>query len=381
MDNLEVTEKLDEIVDEVIISNFAQTKKAPTTNTNSIEDNAFGKLVLDKSENNSQPEAIGIGGGGGAMMERMAIMPQYFGRTNFDYEYVGDEIPIGSENVFVYKKQKMTVALDPAVASFLGKFFAVDTFQNLELGHINFVENKKLGYMISIDSNQNSVNYSQNWEKWPQGEICEQDRCFTPRIKKEDLLSDDKLIVIAKEFLSEHKVPLENFGAPFVQKDEQPVHYEPLEEVYSPDTYTVVFPTLVDGKEVEASHGQKMGVRVSVSLRHKKVSFAEMPLSSFDRSAYPAATAEQVLGFAKSGGTSGARFNNPDKTISLKLGTPEKTITQIYVPIEGEKYKRAELFVESLVFPVLEMDMDDNDEMRFSIPKQIVVPLAADLLN
>ena len=66
------------------------------------------------------------------------------------------------------------------------------------------------------------------------------------QLSPDDLPTDEELIAIADNFLKEHGIKRENYGDPIVNK----YWRETGMSDFVPDTLTIIYPLLINGKEV-----------------------------------------------------------------------------------------------------------------------------------
>lgn len=353
--------------------------------TKNSEKNAFGTLKIEKN-NISNDIPAGKGGGGMAemasapeMMSARMIMPPYGGRINYEYVYEGQTIPQISETIKVYKKQKGGVNL-PQIQDQLDKLeinlVNLSTFKKLSLNNVSFTEEADLGYQISVNFKEGSISIHQDYQKW-QAQLCpDKPYCRQKPIKKEEIPNDKKLIEIAQNFLKTHKITNANLGTPIVKKYWEENKRDGEEPTYYPDSIPVIYPYLVNGQEITTQWGEPVGVRISINIRLNKVESANFSSLNLESSDYESSSAEDILKRAKEGGAQGVKYNNPERVIQIKLGSPKKTLTQMYLP--NKDGKRTEIFVPAFVFPVINKDKETEQYYR---QKEIIVPIAKDLFT
>ena len=83
------------------------------------------------------------------------------------------------------------------------------------------------------------------------------------------------------------------------------------------------------------------------------------------------------MAFAKDGGLSkNYVYPNATKTINVELGTPELALVEIWQVSPEDKSDAKEIFVPSLIFPIIEMP-----DWPYIYKTSIVVPLVGEILN
>lgn len=353
------------------------------------EEGAFGTLVAEEFEENKAVNpasadmnaVVGRGGGGGYGMETMIMppMPPYGERINYEYLYE-EELPKLPTRATVYKKT--SEALSFPVSNLLQEldvFGLIDLqkLQAVQMGSIALNEDREKGYSLNIDFVGPSVGIYQNYQKWPDPYRCEKGICPQPEpLREKDMPSDATLIGLADDFLNEYKVPREYFGMPKVQKYWEEPTYRGSKPEFYPDYMTVLYPFVIDGTEVTDMYGNPQGVSVGINIRLNAVASAYFSPLVLESSHYGVKTAENILEEARSGGSQGFTYNNPDKTVTLRLGTPEYRL--VYFSRNNEAGMRSdEFYMPALVFPVAFDGMEEQKEqMRYyPIMRQIVVPL------
>jgi hypothetical protein len=405
---------------------ISQQGSAPTEFKKlALGDNAFGSLKGDQSntatglggggaKNESGTSSVaptyGIGGGGGTASSGTAQAPAPSGigggmypYFNFKYVYKGDPLNLTDSEVEVLRRvgfDKDTSSLGSLLKSFSLGLVNFSSFSSLKLQNINLTEDKDYGYMISVNAQEGSVYISQNWLKWPQPyKLCAGTvACVEQnRVKISDVLSDDEAINIAKDFMAAHGINLDSYGEPAVT-DTWRIEYERTadkSQFYIPDSANVLFPLKVNGQFVYDEGGSKTGINVSVDFRQKKVSaVGNITSLSYQASNYPAETdTSKILKVVEQGGNywgypvpmanSSAPSSDiaqpmppirPNEERTIEVGTPSIE----YVLYTNYTNNQANfLLVPSLIFPITKTPDDTN----YYYPKNIVVPLAKELLD
>lgn len=350
--------------------------------TKNSEKNAFGILKVEKQNNSNAEQAVGgvakMANAPAIMSSRM-IMPPYGGQINYEYLYEGSDLPEIEKSITIYKKQKGGLNL-PQFQDQLDKFginlVDLETFKELSLDNVSFTEETELGYQISVNFKDGSVSIHQDYEKW-QKQLCpNKPYCRQKPIKKEEIPSDKKLIKIAQNFLQTHKITNTNLGTPIVKKYWEENAHDGEETTYYPNSIPVIYPFVVNGQEISSQWGEPVGIQININIRLKKVESANFSNLNLESSDYESSNAEEVLERAKEGGAQGVKYNNPEQVVKIKLGTPKKTLTQMYLP--NKDSEREEIFVPAFIFPVINKDKEIEQYYR---QKEIIVPLAKDLFT
>lgn len=189
-----------------------------------------------------------VGMGGGMDVDTRMILPIF---NDFDYVYTGNELNLEQENALVYKRLKNEENLGKDLARTLNSFnfpqVSLNTFSDLKVNSISFVEDKEQGLMINFELKEGGIYIYEDWEKWriAEREACGNDQACWDRfkIKIEDVPADSELISIANNFLSEHKIDIAKYGEPQVDNQWRR-YYEYSEDkanYYIPEQATVIY--------------------------------------------------------------------------------------------------------------------------------------------
>lgn len=362
----------------------ADTDESAVTTANNLvsieqsEDNAFGTLEMPETVTNTD-EAMAAGRGGGMASSEMMIAPPYFGnRVNFEYEYTASFLPTAEGNVAVYKKTSDLSQNLPL--SVLGNvdlgLVDLDQFRDLTVQNLSLKENvDELAYLVNINLQNQNIHIHEDYQSW---RPLLESRIGYPRpsLKKEDLPADSEIIALADGFLQKYGIDRSNLGTPFVRKywEEHQSEMMGEEMIHIPDMLPVVYPYLIQGETVYNSNNTPQGLEVNVNVRHKKATGANIQGLTLQQSNYPAMSSQEVLEMAQSGGYHGIRYNNPEDTVTIKLGPVQKRLVHIHRHVNN---KSEEYFVPMLVFPV----MDKPEQYRWNVPDHIIVPMARDLFK
>jgi hypothetical protein len=365
---------------------------------NPVSNRAFGDLTQ------MTPGGRGQGGGGGApamdsattgvtnpasaMQEadgKMIAPPGDYVYTQYNYVYKGDDITMPQSDVSVLRRVKgnLRIPTGGLTSADLG-VFSLGSFPGLTLDSVGVMQDRKNGYSIYVSARDSSINIAQNYEQWDHPESrCRDEKCYQSfRLKMSDVPSDDVLIGIADDFLKQYGFKLENIGAPFVESNWK-ISYEQAtdqSQYYIPDQISVIYPYVLDGKEVHEEYGSKTGVSIGISIRDKKVAGVwNLYDQNYESSAYPAVTdKQQVLDFLAKYEKQNMDWMPKDQkiqTLDIELGTPTEGLIRMY---KFENNTQEELFVPALIFPVTKRPTGPN---LYFTREFVAVPLAKDLLE
>lgn len=402
------------------------SKKNSNQHISALPAGAFGDLAGLSSSNLDSGEAAarssastlssGLAAGGGGMAVRTEaafagdsllgaplsndtiaskmIMPPFYG---FKYVYTGDPLELNDDTAAVYRRLKGQSGLAQDLASSLKSFgfsdLNLNTFSNLRVNNFSISEDRRLGLIINFDFNEDSIYIYENWEKWRNldRESCGNDQACWDRFRLtiNDVPADSEIIDIAKNFLNKHQINLEYYGTPMVDNawrvqyamfadqgnSVDQVNTSNPGDFYIPEYSSVVYPLLVDGKEVRDQSGNYAGLRVNISLIEKAVSGLNglMPYR-YETSEYALETsADNIIKLAENGGWNRNYYMESENLKTIELGTPTRSYVQLwrYNGSYGE-----EILVPSLIFPI-----KNNPADYYYGQNYIIVPLVKDILK
>ncbi|HJV32659.1 MAG TPA: hypothetical protein VJ694_01395, partial [Patescibacteria group bacterium] len=324
--------------------------------------------------------AVPMGGGGSPSIDSKMLVPTDWTPTVFKHVYKGEAIEGLSAQVDVYRRERGGAAAG-SIGALLGYdlgLMNLGAAKNGSIQSFNIAEDRENGYVISVNPEEGTINIYENYLKWNYPErSCTDQACIDSyRLKEGDMIADDEAIRVADAFLAEYGVSKDGYGAPVV-RDDWRVQYARMSDKSSfwfPDTVTVVYPVLVDGKPVYDEGGAPNGLNVNVNVRHKRASgLWNLATRNLTVSAYEGETDPNVLlGVAEKGGVYGDQYMPENaKVVEVELGTPTVAFTRVW---QWNGTIGTELTVPALVFPVLNAP---QDYWRTNV----TVPLAKELLK
>jgi hypothetical protein len=307
----------------------------------------------------------------------MMIYPYY----QYEYVYKGEPVELTDQNVSVMRRKKPVL---PAAGSLLGMdldLLNLGSFPGLLSDSFSMLQDRKNGYMVSVNLREGTVWINQNWEKWDNpATACQDEACFNRyRLKMSDVPADDVLINAANAFLQEHGIPLDHYGTPEVDVSWKQFEGSPMpaDSIYVPDSITVMYPLTIDGQKVTEEAGITYGLSVGVSIRDKQVtSVWNLQSQNYESSEYPAVTSQDdVMNFL-------SKFEQPDMRLmqdvqiekkTVELGTPTKGLVRMY---RYDGTTQDELLVPALLFPVTTQPTEG-----YFYRKHVAVPLSKELFD
>lgn len=301
--------------------------------------------------------------------------------VSYEFDYKGEDITNLSAVQNVYKRMK-PVQPESLVSRIVGmlSFGLIDLnrFQNVQLQNFSFVEDRDFGYGLGVDLVSGSASVYQNWEKWPQPQPIEGQPV---PLTIDQLPKNEEAIAIANDFLASYSISLDGYGAPQIMEQwrgayERATATDRL-SIYLPEQVQVVYPLVLDGKQVYDEGGSLSGLNVFIDARTKRVvSVYDLSTKQYERSEYVGVTdARQILKVAENGGFRSYNYEDPNaKKVTLELGTPTTQMVRVWYSTDGYKTNN-EVFVSALVFPIT------NSEKEGYWKKNVIVPLVKDILE
>lgn len=325
----------------------------------------------------SPKTALGLGGGGTG-----GFMPPYI---SYKYVYKGGDFTVDKDQMEVYKRQPTAANIGAADLLKRLNFGAADlgTFDNLTVQNLTLAEDKEFGYMFYANLQDSSLDISRNWDKWPQpATVCQSGRCAEPnQLKISDIPADQAIIDIADQFLKQHNIPTDIYGAPQMQNSWRQIYAETPDksQFYVPDILTVIYPLKINGTAVSDESGSPIGLMVSVDVRTKIVaSVSGLASQNYDSSLYPVETdAKRLIQMAENGGFRGVYppSGNSGNASDIELGTPTQGLVKLW-QYQQDKNQSVELIVPALIFPVTKAPIG-----QYFYQKNVIIPLPKDLLQ
>ena len=327
----------------------------------------------------------GVGGGGPGSAPDVKIMPPYY-PSQIVYTYKGEPLSLPADQLDVLRRVKGSGTTGDTIELLNQINFGLldlRSFDTTELQNYSFAENKPYGYSIFVNLLEGDISISQNWLRWPNPYAnCLDQVCYDAlQLSLSDMPSDDEIIAIANQFLSDHGIDRSHYGDPGVQSDWK-IYYEQQAATglrpWVPDTISVLYPLLIDGKTVYDEGGSPSGLSVAVQVKEKKVtSVYQLQSQNYQSSLYDVEKdTKRLLKLAERGGRWGTPVYPPDQqvqTIPVDLKTPSLEWVRVWNYKDNQS---DELVVPALIFPVT-----NPPTTEYYVPKNIVAPLIKDVLD
>ncbi|PIR54254.1 hypothetical protein COU75_01785 [Candidatus Peregrinibacteria bacterium CG10_big_fil_rev_8_21_14_0_10_42_8] len=333
-------------------------------------------------ENKVRPQSGGGGGGGIPPMadSRMIAPGEPYGYNVTEYIYDGDiTLP---ETITSYKRTplKSSQKADLLTGTFVDDMLDVSKLKSLSVMNVSLSEEGNEPLMVNVDFNDGniSINRQIDYSQRPESQ-CRDDACFQRyRVQKSDMLSEERTMTIANDFLKKLGVDTAQYGDPVLQ-DDWNMRYETMQnkaDFYFPEQVSITFPYLIDGLPVFDEWGNANGMSVSVDMRLKTVmGIWGMRTMNFASQKYSAVQdVELVRDIVRMGSINGYM---PPEATKLQATLAEPRIVYLSQYEWNEKTQEGyEVYVPALVFPVIKMP-----EGSYEYRKAVVVPLAKELLE
>ncbi len=314
-------------------------------------------------------------------LDSQMIMP--YEPYSYNYILSDDGFELNDSELEVLKKTKKPLnsfSSSPFLSGFDFDIINLESFDNLEIDNLSLSEDKDFGYSIYINFREGNISVSENWQKWrvaTEEQFCVEGNCRgANKLKISDIPNDQQIIKMADNFISDKNIDMKQYGKGIVD-DSWKDNYErspSKENYYIPEVISVVYPLKVFGKEIYDQRGSYSGLRVSINVRHSRVSgLYGLEEIEFQSSKYEAETDKnKIIDIVKKGGVN--TYQPEDgKVLDIVLGSPTISYVRTWNYSDGDN---SELFVPSLVFPVLEVP----DGVYF-YKKVVIVPLIKEMLE
>jgi len=347
-----------------------------------MESSRSATAVALESVSKKQSSIAGFGGGSAVSndMDKMIYEPVFY-----DYSYSGD-LALEDEYVGVLKR-----VFIPTNSSGVGnilkqvdlKVADLRAFSSAQIDNINLREDTDLGYFININIKEGSVSIYENWSKWkyPYQTCYGDEKCVnSSQLTINEMISDDEILRIADEFLKNYGIDKSSYYEPKIM-NEWRVWYDQAvssgSAPYVPESVQVMYPLMVEGEPVYDQGGSPYGMSVNVSIRHKKVSGVwNLRVNTYQKSSYGAVKdKEDILNAIKSYGNYYYNNDSSGSAVVLELSEPEK-IMAVFYNYNQETMESQELLVPALKFTVL-----NPPQEGYYYQKEIIIPLAKELLD
>jgi hypothetical protein len=308
--------------------------------------NAFGKLALlptnssPVSINSTQPTAKSL------------VTPQVTTTKTITYTYAGDPVTLSDNQGKVFKRTKgidSAKQLSEIVKNTSFGLTNLSNFGNLSLKNITLADDEANGYVISVNFDEGSISVSPNQPYWG-----------TTKSTESSTLGPDDVLSIVRDFVKSHAIDTSVYGSPVIVENN-----------------TVVYPLVIEGKEVYEESGKPFGVIIAVDPQTKKVlTVSNLMSQTYDSSLYTLETDfNNVVAVATSSLNSSLLQGIAGTTTKASLDTPKFVLMHYWLADNGGV--SSELFIPALSFPISYKNIQNST----GLPTTIVVPLVKDFLT
>ena len=280
------------------------------------------------------------------------------------------------ETLPIYKKSRVADLWKNFVEKFWNFSFNgldISRFSDLSAGNISLNQEKKYGYSINIDFSNGYLNIYKNWDKWPQKNYDEN--------KQIDLLSDDELLQIANNFMKEYKIDVSQYWAAQIDTNYDSILREfstsKKAPSYIPESTYIIYPSLLNGKEIITESGEKIWVKVEVDIQEKKVSSVlGLKIDQYAKSDYKIENnTENILYIANAWWRFWLETEKVENAqyIDIELKNPRLQYIHTYNYTQNN-------WQEDFLIPAIVFEIESSDKTNF-MSKIISVPLLKDFYS
>ncbi len=371
-------------------SDGEQLAFAPSVEINDLGAEAFGDLMeLSRSNGAVSEEAAGLGGGGtrslsgvseSAVLESAEdsasslIYP--YNPVNYRFVYGGEQLELPSE-LNVYRSEQVRAnagSLVNMIKNYDFDLLDLDRYDGMQVESINLVQDAEQGYYISLNFVDSSISITQKWDTWQHPD---------QPLRMSDIPPDADLIAIADKFLDDNNIDLSGYGAPIVRNDWQmEIMYaeaegRPVEEIYVPEIITLVYPIELDGMSAVDQGGYPMGLNISVSIVHDKVTnLYELRPLKFEQSQYPGVTDwSRIENYLAKGAGFYGYYDESAEELEVQLENAQIVMLAMWPESEISNGRYTRYFT-----PAISFDVVTPEDNPYFYPRKLTVPLAENLL-
>jgi|GEM_PF-1878215 len=349
---------------------------------NGQEDNAMGMIPNPRPQSGGGGGQVGFGGGGIMIDSKMIAPGEPYGYTAVEYVYDGTiDLPI--EDTIIARVRtplKSSQKSDLLSNTFVSEMMNVSSLKSLNVTNVTLSESGNEPLVMNVDFNDGSlsINRQINYANLPQSN-CRDDACYQKfKIKKSDMLSEERMISIATAFMDDLGVDMSKYGQPSLQ-DDWVARYDIATDksnFYFPEQASVVFPYLINGTPVYDEWGNANGVNISVDMRLKAATGVwGLRVMNLEEKKYDAVQDAELLREILRIGSIGGYMPEGATVQQAELGDP-KMVYMMQYQWDQDTQLGYETYVPALAFPVRKMPENSN-EYR----KAVVIPLAKKLLE
>lgn len=244
--------------------------------------------------------------------------------------------------------------------------FDISALENTTLTNITLKENKENWFRVSID-----------FENWYLSVYRDYSYTYYKNLSEQNIpvqrLSDEEALKIAKDFIEKYKLNVSAFGEPYVENNQMIMYAKSSMDSSSyVDPYIqIVFPTKLDGKNVNERYGQNAWLRISVASQTKSIEWFSVKLEKLEKTDEAKIITDQAR-LKKIIGKWGYEYDyqyGPEYTVKyqdIKLNNAR---------IEYVKVETYINWINTYYAPALVFDVERPSDPMIYVQDKIIVPL------
>lgn len=291
----------------------------------------------------------------------------------FEYSYTG-KLTIPTGQLIVYKKDSTGFWLSETssvIRNLRIDWLNSKSFDHAGISSINISEDRNFGYDIAIDFTHGSVNFSQNFAKWPQTS-CDATGCETLRkLTEKDIPTDESIIDLADVFIRKYGIDRELYGVPMVSsewKNEYKKQQSEWTDAYIPESYTVTYPIKIDNQYLYEESSGYRGIVFTIDIRNNRISnVTGIEKYNLIASKYQVLDETKIQAMIQSGGRTIWETKGSGVVTKITLADPVLGYIRIYG--EWKDGISNDFFVPAYIFKV------QNKPTDTYIPDTVTIPL------
>lgn len=300
--------------------------------------------------------------------------------ARYNYVYSGGDFSLFPESVKVYRRLSLDLSQESGriLKNEEVPFFDLNRFDDLSVNNLTLFENRPYGYSLYLGLKDGQFSIYKDWNNWPvsnNGLACLDDGlCYEENgFRLEDVLSDDEILKISDQFLSDYNIDLDAYGPGQPQKLWLKQYLLSSSSWSLPQSISVIYPLLINGQEVYEEYGNKVGLSVELDMKEKRVSSVyNLSYQYYESSDYDSERDQAaIIKLAEAGGLSrDYYYGDQTETVNIKLGQAKLGLVKIW-QYNQESYESYELYVPAYIFPII-------SESSTFYRENIIVPAVKD---
>lgn len=305
--------------------------------------------------------------------------------TNYIYSYTGTIPWLNTTTKMELLKKVKPTTSNTSLLTFIKNinlgWFNSQKIDNANLSNFSLKETKDYWLEYQINLEESKISIGKNIPKWSQTNYKDIEQTKNSRIKITDFPTDWELLAIAKEVISKYNIDLTNYWSPIVNNDWKADYLksDDRDNYYLPDTIQVIYPLLLNGKNVYEDYGAIKGLKINYDV--KTLNLAEVnwiEWMKFEASNYPIennrANIDKLISkWWRNGYPQYQAENSTIKNVIIHLSVPRL----VYININDYKdWTNVEYFVPAYIFESIE-----KPKAWEYFQEKVVIPLIKDFFN